>query len=167
MCVCTRARGEVHAYVCVGGWLERGRVQPCLSSIQLVCATLWRHLWTLCLLRIFLQYLINGTIFEGKVLNIKCVFLFYIQLLSRTFIIVRRILRDIVKNAKKFWCKVPVILFGFSWNLNFLNRFSKKCQISNVIKIRPVGAELFHAEGRTDMSKLHVLATFRNSVTRA
>jgi len=30
------------------------------------------------------------------------------------------------------------------------------------MKIHPVGAELFHADGRTDMAKL--LFTFRNSV---
>jgi len=28
------------------------------------------------------------------------------------------------------------------------------------MKIRPVGAELFHADGRTDMTK--IIATFRN-----
>ena len=30
----------------------------------------------------------------------------------------------------------------------------------NLMKIRPVGAELFHADGRTDMAKL--IVTFRN-----
>jgi hypothetical protein len=36
--------------------------------------------------------------------------------------------------------------------LNFLARFSKekKTQILSFIKIRPVGAELFHADGQTD-----------------
>ena len=34
--------------------------------------------------------------------------------------------------------------------------------MSNFIKIRPVGADLFHADGRTDMMKL--MATFRNFV---
>jgi len=29
-------------------------------------------------------------------------------------------------------------------------------KISNLMKIRPVGAELFHADGRTDMTKLIV-----------
>ena len=33
---------------------------------------------------------------------------------------------------------------------------SSEAQISNSIKIRPVGAELFHVDGRTDMSKLTV-----------
>jgi len=34
--------------------------------------------------------------------------------------------------------------------LNFLNRFSENPQISNFMKIRTLGAELFHADGRTD-----------------
>jgi len=44
--------------------------------------------------------------------------------------------------------------------LNFIDRYSKNAQISNFIKTRPVGAELFHADGRmdrqTDMTKLIV-----------
>ena len=32
----------------------------------------------------------------------------------------------------------------------FLERFSEKAKISNLIEILPVGAELFHAGGRTD-----------------
>ena len=34
--------------------------------------------------------------------------------------------------------------------LNFLYRFSKNTHMSNIMKIRPVGAGLFHADGRTD-----------------
>jgi len=34
--------------------------------------------------------------------------------------------------------------------LNFLDRISKNSEISNLIKIRLVGAELFRADGRTD-----------------
>jgi hypothetical protein len=34
--------------------------------------------------------------------------------------------------------------------------FRKKAQISILIKIRPVAAELFHPEGPTDMTKLIV-----------
>jgi predicted transcriptional regulator len=51
-------------------------------------------------------------------------------------------------NCTQVSREVPIIvrLWG---NLNFLNRFSKNTQISNLIKIRPLGAELFHADGRT------------------
>jgi hypothetical protein len=39
----------------------------------------------------FFDYLINGAIFGKKLLNIKCVFLFSLQPLSKTFLILRRI----------------------------------------------------------------------------
>jgi hypothetical protein len=41
-------------------------------------------------------------------------------------------------------------------NLNFLEIFSKNTQMLHLIKIRPVGAEFFHAGRRTDMTKLTV-----------
>ena len=44
--------------------------------------------------------------------------------------------------------------------MNFLDILSKKAQISSLIKIRPVRAELFHeyrrTDGQTDMTKLIV-----------
>ena len=56
--------------------------------------------------------------------------------------------------------KYPSVLSDFN-EINFLDRFSKNDQISNFIKIRPVGAELFTADGqadrRTDMTKLKSL----------
>jgi hypothetical protein len=44
--------------------------------------------------------------------------------------------------------------------LDFRDRFSKNAQISNLRNIRPVGAELFHSDRRTDMAKL--IVAFRN-----
>jgi hypothetical protein len=60
------------------------------------CPTLHCHLWPVWLYHVFPHYLINGTIFGGKkLLNIKCVFRFSLQLLPKTFPILRRIERDI------------------------------------------------------------------------
>jgi hypothetical protein len=72
-------------------------------------------------------------------LKIKRVFLFSLQLLSETFLILRRIQQVTVVNGR---------------------RFSKNHQISHFMKIRPVGAELFHVDGQTDVTK--VIVAFRS-----
>ena len=68
-------------------------------------------------------------------------------------------------NKNVYWslCKVPVIPARFSENVNFLDKFSKNTQISNLMKILPVGAELFQSERRTDVSKLIAFRSFANA----
>ena len=44
--------------------------------------------------------------------------------------------------------------------LEFPGQIKKNIQLSNFMKIRPVGGELFHADGQTDMTKL--IVAFRN-----
>jgi flagellar basal body rod protein FlgG len=44
--------------------------------------------------------------------------------------------------------------------LEFKKQISKNTGIPNFMKIRPVRAELFHVDGRTDMTKL--IVAFRN-----
>jgi hypothetical protein len=62
------------------------------------------------------------------------------------------------KNLVRHKCtQVIVILVKFQWNLNFLNKFSKNNQISNVTKICLVETKLFHADRQTDMTKLIVI----------
>ena len=75
--------------------------------------------------RIFLQYVLNGTILGEKLLNIKCVFWFSVQLLCETFLVVR-IQWEIAINVRTSSCKVPVILVRFEANLSFVDGFFLK-----------------------------------------
>jgi hypothetical protein len=44
--------------------------------------------------------------------------------------------------------------------IEFSRQIFENPQISNAMKIRPMGAELFHEDGQTDISKL--IVAFRN-----
>jgi len=46
--------------------------------------------------------------------------------------------------------KIPLFLSNLNKTLYFPDRVSKNTQISDFIKIRPVAAELFHADRQTD-----------------
>jgi len=46
--------------------------------------------------------------------------------------------------------KVPFIFARFYLNLNIFDIVSKNVQIPNFMKFHPLGAELFHADRRTD-----------------
>jgi len=70
-------------------------------------------MWLAPLYHIFLNYLMNGTIFEKTVIEHKSVFQVSLQLLSETFLILRRTERDMIKNVYRSSCKVPVILVIF------------------------------------------------------
>ena len=68
------------------------------------------HLWPAPLYNIFPHYLTNGEIFEKRLLNTKCVFWFYLQLLSETFFILRRNERDMIKNVT-IWRLTTTLVF--------------------------------------------------------
>jgi hypothetical protein len=95
-------------------------------------------------------------------LNTKCVFWFSLQLLTETFLFLRRNERDMIKKCIFVFKESIRYSCPILWDLNFLDRFSKNPHISNFTKIRPAGAELFHADGWTDMTKL--IVTFHNFV---
>jgi hypothetical protein len=79
-------------------------------------------------------------------------YVFCPQILSETFPILTTIKRDII-----------IKVLRASSNLEFSGQvFEKKksIQILNFVKICPVGAELFHADGRTDITK--PIVAFRN-----
>jgi hypothetical protein len=55
-------------------------------------------------------------------------------------------------NCEKSLCKLPVILLKFLCNLKFSTDVWRKAKISNFFKIFPVESELYHADGRMDMT---------------
>jgi hypothetical protein len=87
-----------------------------------------------------------------KVIEHKMCFLFSLKCFSVTFLILRRIQRDIAINLYRSSCKVPGILM----KLEFSRHVFEKHSISNFMMIRPVRAELFHADRRRDMMMLIV-----------
>jgi hypothetical protein len=64
---------------------------------------------------------------KRKLLNMKCVFRFSAQLLSETFIILRKVQRHII-NSHRSSRKLPNIFVRFQSNLNFIYRLSKNPQ---------------------------------------
>ena len=106
VCLCVCGKG----YGCTGAGV-------CLRACSLTYSV--RHLQApYCLQRLWLhlifRHFINGVIFgKKKLLNIKCVFRFSLQLLFETFLVLRINQRDIIINVKTSSCKVPVILVGF------------------------------------------------------
>ena len=84
-------------------------------------------------------------------MNIKYDFSSFIQIFSENFLIMRRTKLEIVRNVHRSPCKVLVFLVRVALNLSFLRQFfSKNTQILNFMKIRPVEAELIHADVQTD-----------------
>jgi hypothetical protein len=103
--------------------------------------------------------------FPKTFLNTNYVLWLSLQLVSDIFRILRRNERHMIKNMYWSSFKVPFVLVRIWWNFNFLGRFSINPQISNIIKICPVGAEFFIRTGgrtdrRTGITKLTV--TFYN-----
>jgi hypothetical protein len=89
-----------------------------------------------------------------------CVFWFSQQILSETFLILRRIQRGIVTNMHRLHVKHPLFLSDFNESWTFSTDVSKNIQILNFMKIHLVGAELFHGDRRKYTKKLR--ATFGN-----
>jgi hypothetical protein len=76
------------------------------------------------------------------------VFRFSLKLLSKTFHILKRTERDMIKHTYSSSCKVPVIRVILLWNFYFIYKVSKNSKILNFMEIHQDGAELFHMDGR-------------------
>ena len=106
------------------------------------------HLWPVWLYHIFPNYFINSTIFGEKLLNTESVFWFPLLLLCENFVIPKIIHRDVIHVCRsslrtRSSCKILM-------KLHFPDKLPRNPQITNFVKFRPVGVELFHAAGQTD-----------------
>ena len=92
--------------------------------------------------------------------NVKYVFWFPLRHVSQ-ILIIRTIQRDTVISLHTFSRTVSVSHVTFWLNVTIPDLFLKNTQIQNFIKIRPVGAELLHADKRTDRQALRDKRTFK------
>ena len=96
-------------------------------------------------------------------LYIKLLFSFSVHLLSKTFLILRRIQRDTMLMYIGLHVK---FLSHFNKTWIFSMEFLKKTGIRNLMKIGPVGDELFLATGQTygrTERQTKLIAAFRSS----
>ena len=98
--------------------------------MQCACAILYCHLRLIRLYRIFPHCLINGRIFGKTLLNMRYLFWSSVHL-SETFIILKRIRRDIVINIQRLSSEVPVT----KWSTRYQVKYPLSREVS-VIKWR-------------------------------
>jgi len=112
---------------------------------------------------IFPQYLIKLMFFWKKLVNIKCVFWFSVQILSETFLILTRNERVITINVHRFTCKAHVLFIIIS----FSRRISEKYLSITFHRNTSSGTQAVpcrqtergrerRADGKTDVTKLLV-----------
>ena len=116
------------------------------------------HLWLGRLSLVSTHYLIKYTFFGGVrggcgvgncwIWNM-CLD-FSLQILSETYLIIRRTEWDIIMNVCRASCKVPLVLSNCNETWILWPDFGKNTEISNYKKICAVGAELCHADRWTD-----------------
>ena len=82
--------------------------------------------------------------------NTKCVLIFP-TILYEKFLILTRIKPQIITNFHSCSGKVPVIIGQILVKLEFSGQiFEKSTEKSNLMNIRPMDAQLFNADGRTN-----------------
>jgi hypothetical protein len=100
----------------------------------------------------FPRYLINGTIFRKRLLNIDCVFYFLYNLFE-IILSLRLIYRAIVIHAYRYSLKNTRYSCQIVMELEFSRRIFEKCWDIKCYENRAVRAELFHADGQTEVTK--------------
>jgi hypothetical protein len=98
-------------------------VRVCVCSLKYPACNAhapYCHLWPTRLYKIFPHYLINGTIFEKKILTARCVFRVSLQSLSTTVFILRSTERDMIENICVCVCLcvclyIYIYIYILSW----------------------------------------------------
>ena len=128
------------------------------------CAALYFHLWLVLLCHVFQHCVINGMILGQESYWIWKVFWFSLQVLTETFIVVRKL-------SEMCWYMYSVGLLQVKyrycqilWNFKLLDRFWKNTKIRNLMKIHAVNGELSNGDGRTDRRThtMKLIDAFRN-----
>jgi hypothetical protein len=94
-----------YEYICILALVNWHAIATVLYCI--IC-----HRWPVWQYHIFSHYLINGTVFRKTLLHILYIFIFLfpLQLLSETFLVLRRIHWDIIITVRRSLCEVLVVL---------------------------------------------------------
>jgi hypothetical protein len=171
VCVCQRARACLPACAWVPGCVTVCMRERAYSLAYPACIAV-RHIVTSFVVPLSLPYFSTMSRKQNDFRKKVTEYQIYVLIFSKEFVWnisrLRINQRDIVINVETSSHKVPVIFVRFYWNLNFLDRVSKKSQISNFINIRLIGVEPFHAdrraEGQTDgrMDMVKLIVAFRN-----
>jgi hypothetical protein len=128
--------------------------------MQSTCAAWYYHRWPVRLYYIFPHY---PHYFGGKkVIEHKVGVLIFSFLFSDTFFLFWEEFREIshIHIHISLHVKYTFLLVRFLWYLNSLDMFSNSVLISNFMKLHNVGAEMFHAEWRTDRHYVTNLSLF-------
>jgi hypothetical protein len=134
-----------------------------LYSMQSACAVLYCHLWPVRLYHIFFFHTIARKArfsAKKKILNIKCVFWFCLQILFETFLFPRLIQIDAIINVWITHYSYQILI-----NLEFRRQISKKkIPLPNFTRIRPMRAEFFpFRRTQTDMKLIIAFRNFANA----
>jgi hypothetical protein len=112
-----------------------------IIGMQIVCALLYFHLWSVRLYHIFPYCLLKGTTFLITSFYVKSVFWLLMQVLSVTFLIIKKI-KEISSIYTCICVKCP-LFFRFLWNLKFLEGFLKNNQMTMKF-LSPTNAPLYY-----------------------
>ena len=115
LCVC----------VCTWAWAkacEWARVALLTQHAKRMRSIILSYATCLCSTVFFRHYPINGSILGERLLNMKCVFLFSLQFLVKTFLTLRRIQQDIVINVKTYWLFLSCFSETWTFSIHFRKR---------------------------------------------